>query len=75
MNKYQQYVKTDELRLSRIAKRLTYKDMAKRLGFKTAASYYNIEVGKSMPTIEIMNNVAIILGKPVQNFFNIKVQQ
>lgn len=75
MNKYQQYVKTDELRLSRIAKRLTYKDMAEKLGFKTATSYYNIEVGKSMPTIEIMNNVSVILNKPVQNFFNIKVQQ
>ena len=75
MNKYQQYVKTDELRLSRIAKRLTYKDMAEKLGFKTATSYYNIEVGKSMPTIEIMNNVSVILNKPVQNFFNIKIQQ
>ena len=75
MNKYSEYVKTDKLRISRLSKKFTYKDMANKIGFKTATSYYNIEVGKSMPTIKVVNDIANILKEPVENFFNIKVQQ
>lgn len=75
MNKYSQYVKTDELRLERLKQRYSYLDMAKMLGFKTAASYYNIENGKTMPTIKIINDICSILNKPAEKFFTIKVQQ
>lgn len=74
MNKYSEYVKTDILRMARLSKKLTYKDMANKLGFKTATSYYNIEVGKSMPTIKVVNDISSILKEPAEKFFNIKVQ-
>jgi len=75
MGKYSKYVKTENLRLARISRRLTYRDMSTKLGFKSAASYYNIETGRSLPNIKVMNDISDIFGESVENFFNLEVQQ
>lgn len=75
MGKYSQYVYTEELKKARKKKGLSIMDMARLLGFKSKATYYNIENGISEPKISNINNISIILGKSVKNFFNFKVQK
>lgn len=74
-NKYSKYVKTEALRMERLKNKFSYMEMAQMLGFKTATSYYNIEVGKTMPTLKIINAISDIFKKPAEKFFIIKVQQ
>lgn len=74
MNKYGQYVYTEELKRERKNKGLSIVDMAKLLGFKSKVTYYNIENGISEPKISNINNISRILGKSPKNFFNFKVQ-
>lgn len=69
------FVNTEELRIERLRKQLTYKNMAEKLGFRSQVSYSNIEKGKVIPKIEQMIQISQILGKPTEYFFNIKVQQ
>lgn len=75
VNKYSQYVYTEELKRERKNKGLSIVDMAKLLGFKSKVTYYNIENGISEPKISNINNISKILGKSPKNFFNFKVQQ
>ena len=46
------FVNTEELRIERLRKQLTYKNMAEKLGFRSQVSYSNIEKGKVIPKIE-----------------------
>lgn len=75
MNRYSQYVYTDELRNERKKQGLSIQKMAKLLGFKSKATYYNIENGISEPKISDINEISNILGKSAKNFFNFKVQK
>ncbi len=74
MNKYSQYVYTEELKNERKRKGLSIIDMSKLLGFKSKVTYYNIENGISEPKISNINNISKILKKSPQKFFNFKVQ-
>lgn len=74
MNKYSQYVYTEELKRERKNRGLSIVDMARLLGFKSKVTYYNIENGISEPKISNINNISKILGKSPKNFFNFKVQ-
>lgn len=67
-------VKTEVLKKTRLQKNLTGEDMAKLLGYKSKQSYYNIEKGLVNPSAKIMNEISEIFNKPVQYFFNLKVQ-
>lgn len=75
MNKYAIYVNTEELKKARIKNKKNYGDMAIAMGLKSPISYYNIEVGIVEPKISQMIKVAEILKKPVQKFFNFKLQE
>ena len=75
MTKYNMYVNTEELKKARLRKKKTYKDMSEEMGLKSPISYYNIEVGNVEPKISQMIKVAQILNKPVQKFFNFKLQE
>lgn len=70
MNK--SYVETEKLRIERLKKNLTLKNMANLLGFKSAATYYNIEKGKTNPKVSILVNISNILEKPVEYFLQTK---
>ncbi|MBR3697736.1 MAG: helix-turn-helix transcriptional regulator [Clostridia bacterium] len=75
MNKFSEYVNTEELKKTRLKRKLNYKDMAEMLGFKSEISYYNLEVGIVEPKITQMIRISEILGRPVQKFFNLKLQE
>ncbi len=75
MNKYSQYVYTEELRKARKKQGISMENMAKLLGFKSKVTYYNIENGISEPKISNINEISKILGKSAKNFFNFKVQK
>ena len=62
-------IKTDTLRIERLKKKLTLKNMSDLLGFKSPASYYNIEKGNTIPKLDVMINISNILEIPVDNFF------
>lgn len=68
----EKYIKTEALRLERLKKKKTLRDMASMLGFKSAASYYNIETGKTIPKINTMICISNILDKPLEYFFYTK---
>lgn len=75
MNKFSKYVNSENLRRERFAKKLTALDMAVKLGKSSASSYTNIENGIVEPKISDMNIISETLGKPVEYFFNIKLQE
>lgn len=75
MNKFAKYVNTEELRNSRIKKGKTCVDMSKELGLRSPVSYYNLEVGIVEPKISQMIKVSEILNRPIQKFFNLKLQE
>lgn len=75
MNKFSGYVNTEELKRTRLKRKLNCKDMAEMMGFKSEISYYNLEVGIVEPKITQMIKISEILGKPVQKFFNLKLQE
>lgn len=75
MNKYAIYVNTCELKKARNRAKKNYEDMAIEMGMKSPISYYNIEVGIVEPKISQMIKVSQILKKPVQKFFNFKLQE
>lgn len=75
MKKYSEYVNTDELKKIRTQKKKTYEDMSEMLGLKSPVSYYYIETGYVEPKISQMVKIASYLGKPVKNFFNLKLQK
>lgn len=75
MNKFSEYVNTEELKKTRLKRKLNYKDMAEMLGFKSEISYYNLEVGIVEPKITQMIKISEILCRPVQKFFNLKLQE
>lgn len=75
MNRYAEYVNTDELKKTRLKKKKTCEVMSKELGLKSPVSYYNIEVGIVEPKISQMVKISDILGRPVQKFFNFKLQE
>lgn len=75
MNKYSKFVKTDELKKARIKKKKNYENMANEIGLKSPISYYNLEVGIVEPKISHMIKVSNILGKPVNKFFNLQLQE
>lgn len=74
MNKWENYVFTDELKKERKIKGYTIEDMAKMMGFKSKVAYYNIEMGIAEPKITHINKISKILGKAPKKFFNFKVQ-
>lgn len=65
----EKYINIEALRIERLKKKITLRNMAKLLGFKSAASYYNIEKGKIYPKINVMIDISKILEKPVDYFF------
>lgn len=74
MQRYSQYVNTEELKKERKNKGLSIVDMAKLMGFNSKVTYYNIEIGVTEPKISHINKISEILGKAPRNFFNFKVQ-
>lgn len=62
-------IKIDTLRIERLKKKLTLKNMSNLLGFKSPTSYYNIEKGNTIPKLDVMINISNILEIPVDNFF------
>lgn len=54
---------------------LTYEDMAKLLGYSSKSTYMYIEKGITAPRLDVMNAIADIFHKPVQYFFDLKVQE
>lgn len=69
------YTNTENLKKERLEKGFTYEDMANFLGYKSKTTYMYIERGVTSPNIKVMNNISKILGKPVQYFFNLNVQE
>lgn len=67
------YVKST-LREERIKQNKTYDDMAKQMGYKSKSTYMYIENGQTVPTLPVMLQLAQILNKPVEYFFNLQVQ-
>lgn len=67
------YVKST-LREERIKQNKTYDDMAKLMGYKSKSTYMYIENGQTVPTLPVMLQLAQILNKPVEYFFNLQVQ-
>ena len=64
-----------KLREERIKKNYTYEDMAKLLGYSSKSTYMYIERGITIPKLDTMNALADIFKKPVQYFFDLKVQE
>ncbi|WP_058990635.1 helix-turn-helix transcriptional regulator [Anaerococcus rubeinfantis] len=64
-----------KLREERLNKNYTYEDMSKLLGYKSKSTYMYIERGITMPKLDTMNAIADIFHKPVQYFFDLKVQE
>ncbi|WP_242825106.1 helix-turn-helix transcriptional regulator [Acetobacterium woodii] len=68
-------VYSDKLREERKKKGLTYEAMAYKLGYKSKSTYRYIELGKTIPKLNVMTEIASILNKPVGYFFNLEVQE
>jgi len=66
---------TERLKLERVRKGITMKQMAEMLGYNSTSSYMYIEKGKVQPTIMVMNKISAFLGRPVQYFFKLNVQE
>ena len=49
--------------------------MAKLLGYNSKSTYMYIERGITIPKLDTMNALADIFKKPVQYFFDLKVQE
>lgn len=49
--------------------------MANMLGYSSKSTYMYIEKGVTSPKIDVMNSIADIFHKPVQYFFDLKVQE
>lgn len=64
-----------KLREERLNKDYTYEDMSRLLGYKSKSTYMYIERGITMPKLDTMNAIADIFHKPVQYFFDLKVQE
>lgn len=75
LGKYSMYVNTEILRRERYSKRYTLAEMASMLGKKSATSYSNLEEGIIEPRISDIIKVSEIFDKPVNIFFNLKVQE
>lgn len=75
MNKWENFVFTEELKKERKNKGYSIEDMARMMGFKSKVAYYNIEMGIAEPKISHINKISQILGKAPRNFFNFKVQE
>lgn len=67
-------VYTDRLKKARKEKNISFRKMAKLLGYNSPSSYMYIERGEVQPTIETMNKISSILGRPVNYFFKLNVQ-
>lgn len=65
---------TERLKEIRLEKKISLRAMAKLLGYNSASSYMYIERGEVQPTIETMNKISKILGKSVEYFFKLNVQ-
>lgn len=68
-------VNTENLKLERRKKLLTYSDMAALLGYKSKSTYMYIEKGITTPRLPIMKDISRILEKPIDYFFNLEVQE
>ena len=71
MNKYSQYVKTEEIKEARKSKGITVSDIIDKMGLSSRVSYYNIENGVVEPRISQMIMISQLLGEPIDYFFNI----
>lgn len=72
---YEKYVNKENLEKERKNLGLSYRNMSTLLGYNSSAGYYNIENGLVEPKISQMIKVASILKKPIDYFFNFKVQE
>lgn len=70
----QKYVKTKQLKSEREKNGYTYEDMARLMGYKSKSTYMYIENGQTVPTLPVMIKISEILNKPIEYFFNTKVQ-
>lgn len=73
--KYADMVYTDRLKIERFLKKLTVRDMAALMGYKSPTTYSYIERGIVEPKIKDMNKISEILGRPVEYFFKLNVQE
>lgn len=64
-----------KLREERLKNNYTYEDMAKLLGYSSKSTYMYIERGVTTPKLDTMNSLADIFHKPVQYFFDLKIQE
>lgn len=64
-----------KLREERLKNSYTYEDMSNLLGYKSKSTYMYIERGITNPKLVTMNAIADIFHKPVQYFFDLKVQE
>lgn len=65
---------TDKLKDEREKRGYSYADMSKLLGYKSPSTYMYIEKGKTTPKLDVMISISKILDKPLDYFFNLKVQ-
>lgn len=65
---------TDKLKDEREKRGYSYADMSKLLGYKSPSTYMYIEKGKTTPKLDVMISISKILNKPLDYFFNLKVQ-
>ncbi|WP_416335051.1 helix-turn-helix transcriptional regulator [Anaerococcus sp. DFU013_CI05] len=68
-------ITNNRLKEERLKHNYTYEDMATLLGYSSKSTYMYIEKGVTKPRLEIMNSIADIFHKPVQYFFDLKVQE
>lgn len=71
---FSDYVNTYLLRMERAKKGVSAKEMAECIGKSSPTSYYNIENGEVEARITDMVRISHKLGKPVEYFFNLKLQ-
>lgn len=69
------FIINNRLREERLKYNYTYEDMANMLGYSSKSTYMYIEKGVTSPKIDVMNSIADIFHKPVQYFFDLKVQE
>lgn len=72
---YSKLIYSDRLKEARLQLNLSYEDMARKLGYSSKSTYMYIENGTTEPKLSVMLKISSILNRPVEYFFNLKVQE
>lgn len=67
-------VYSDKLKEEREKTGYSYADMSRMLGYKSPSTYMYIENGRTTPKLDKMIEISRIFNKPLDYFFNLKVQ-